>query len=64
MARILVECDRCGQLYHGDHCHSRCPVCGAEVTCSDVTIYLTEIERLGNDSPVNSQDFDQVILDR
>ena len=40
-----VECDRCGLLYEGNRCHTRCPVCGAEVTCSDVTIYLTEKEQ-------------------
>jgi len=55
MAMARVECDRCGLMYDGDHCHSRCPGCGAEVTCSDVTIYLTHQERLGVSASANSK---------
>ena len=58
MAMVRVECDRCGLMYDGDHCHSRCPVCGAEVTCSDVTIYLTNQERLGASASANSKGTD------
>ena len=62
MANATVECDRCGLVYEGDTCHSRCPVCGAEVTCSDVTIYLTKKERLGRNPSENGQDFERSTL--
>lgn len=53
MARI--ECDRCGMVYEGDRCHTRCPLCGAEVTCSDSTIYLTETEQIDTSALVSTR---------